>query len=65
MAYIQTSKLPALTDAPVNPKPALSAAPPAPKPSPAAALDLSPTASQLLLRESNNVPWGNSPVRDK
>ncbi len=67
MASIQTSRLPIPTTYPVSPKPQASAAfsPSTAAPAPAAALDLSAAARKFLDAETNNVPWGNSPVRDR
>lgn len=66
MTYISSSRLPVLPaslDA-AKPAPAPASAAPA-ETAPAASVDLSPAAKDFLGAETNNVPWGNSPVRDK
>ena len=62
MSHISAIRLPAQPAIPALPAEA-KPIPASSQPSPAAAVDLSPTASKLLLREGNNVPWGNSPEK--
>lgn len=62
MSAISATRLPAQAAIPALAAQA-KAAPVSSQPTPAAALDLSPAAKNLLSHGSDNVPWGNSPVR--
>ena len=52
------------TAAPAS-RPGAPAAPSAPLSGPAAVISLSSAAQKLLDHTGSNVPWGNSPARDK